>query len=53
MVKLKQHRQIPKSSIIKSCTISKEPSNKYYISILVEQEIQRLEKTNKNLTVIH
>jgi len=39
-IKLKQHRQIPDNQIIKSCTISKTPSGKYYISILVEFEQQ-------------
>lgn len=35
-VKVVQHREIPKTHIIKSCTISKTPTNKYYISILTE-----------------
>lgn len=35
-VNVKLHRQIPSSQIIKSCTISKTPTNKYFISILVE-----------------
>jgi putative transposase len=37
-VKVKQHRQITDSQKIKSCTISKSPSGKYYVSILVEYE---------------
>ena len=37
-VKVKFHRQIPQNQIIKSCTISKTPTGKYYISILVEFE---------------
>lgn len=37
-VKIVQHRQIPETQSIKSCTISKTPSGKYYISILVEYE---------------
>lgn len=37
-VKIKMHRQIPDVQIIKSCTITKTPSEKYYISILVEFE---------------
>jgi len=37
-IKVKQHREIPKDYMIKSCTISKSPSGKYYISILVEFE---------------
>lgn len=44
LVRIKQHRQIPKDGKIKSATISKNPSGKYYISILVEQEIKELPK---------
>ena len=51
MVKIKQHRQIPSDGIIKSCTISKTPSDRYYISILVEQNIQKLNKTDKKVGV--
>src|SRR3712207_9200872 len=36
MIKIKQHRKF--NGLIKSCTISKTPSNKYYISILVYTE---------------
>lgn len=46
LVRIKQHRQIPKDGRIKSATISKKPSGKYYISILVEQEIKELPKNN-------
>jgi len=35
-VKIKLHRKILNNYIIKSCTISKTPSEKYYVSILVE-----------------
>ena len=35
-VKMKQHRIIPSEQKIKSATISKTPSGKYYVSILVE-----------------
>src|SRR5574344_1264351 len=38
LINVKQHRQILKDQIIKSCTISQTPSGKYYISILVEYE---------------
>jgi putative transposase len=38
LVKMKQHRVIPSNQVIKSATISKTPSGKYYISILVEYE---------------
>ena len=44
LVRTKLHRQIPKDGKIKSATISKNPSGKYYISILVEQEIHELSK---------
>jgi len=37
-VKIKMHRQIPENQVIKSCTITKTSSEKYYISILVEFE---------------
>lgn len=37
-VKIVEHRHIPDNQTIKSCTISKAPSGKYYISILVEFE---------------
>ena len=45
LVRIKQHRQIPIDGKIKSVTISKNPSGKYYISILVEQEIKELPKS--------
>jgi putative transposase len=37
-IKMKQHREIPTDYKIKSCTISKTKSGKYYISILTEYE---------------
>jgi|SRR5690625_50521 len=37
-IKIKQHREIPADYKIKSCTISKTKSGKYYISILTEYE---------------
>ncbi|MBM7600881.1 putative transposase [Virgibacillus halotolerans] len=37
-VKIKQHREIPADYKIKSCTISKTKSGKYYISILTAYE---------------
>ncbi len=46
LVRIKQHRQIPKDGKIKSVTISKNPSGKYYISIMVEQEIKELPKND-------
>src|SRR5574344_487719 len=37
-VKIKMHREILDTHIIKSATISKTPSGKYYISVLVEYD---------------
>ena len=37
-IKIKQHREIPADHKIKSCTISKTKTGKYYISILTEYE---------------
>jgi putative transposase len=49
MVKIKQHRQF--HGEIKSCTISKTPTNKYYISILVDEDIKQLPKNNKKVGI--
>ena len=50
MVKVKQHRQF--HGKIKSCTISKTPTNKYYVSILVEEEeMKLLPKTDKKVGI--
>jgi putative transposase len=49
MIKLEQHREFV--GIIKSCTISKVPSGKYYISILVDTENIQLSKTDKKIGV--
>ena len=49
MIKIKQHRNF--EGIIKSCTISKTPSNRYYISILVETENFILPKVDKKVGV--
>ena len=49
MVRIKQHREF--EGIIKSCTISKTPSNRYYISILVETEIEKLETVDKKIGI--
>lgn len=38
LVKIKQHREIPADYKLKSCTISKTKSGKYYISILTEYD---------------
>ncbi|MPQ42782.1 IS200/IS605 family element RNA-guided endonuclease TnpB [Clostridium tarantellae] len=49
MIKIKQHRNF--GGLIKSCTISKTPSNRYYISILVDTENFALPKTDKKIGV--
>ena len=48
-VKVKAHRQI--KGVIKSATISKTTTGKYFISILCEEEILPLPKTNSNLGI--
>lgn len=48
-VKLKLHQEV--LGLIKSVTITKNPSGKYYISILTLQEIQTLEPIDKKLGV--
>ncbi len=49
MIKIKQHRKF--DGLIKSCTISKAPSDKYFISILVEEEIKLLPKNNNKVGI--
>lgn len=50
MLKIKQHRLF--DGIIKSCTISKVPSGKYYISVLVDTvDIKQLEITDNKIGV--
>jgi putative transposase len=49
MIRIKQHRQF--TGLIKSCTISQEPSGKYFISILVDAEIIQLPKTDNKIGV--
>lgn len=44
LVRIKVHRQLPQNSIIKSITISKTKSGKYYISILCEYDLDIQEK---------
>ena len=48
-VKVKLHRQV--KGVIKSATISKTATGKYYISILCEEEIVPLPKANSNLGI--
>ena len=49
MIKIVQHRQF--DGEIKSCTISKTPTNKYYISILVNEDIKQLPKSNNKIGI--
>jgi len=52
LVKVKLHRQIPTDHKIKSATISKNPSGKYYVSILVEYEFEQPNiKLNKDKSI--
>ena len=48
-VKVKAHRKV--KGLIKSATISKTTTGKYFISILCEEEILPLPKTNSNLGI--
>lgn len=49
MIKIKYHREFIGS--IKSCTISKDESDKYFISLLVDVEKEILPKVNKKIGV--
>ena len=48
-VKVKLHRQV--KGVIKSVTISKTATGKYFISILCEEEVTPLPKTDSNLGI--
>ncbi len=49
MVKIVQHREF--DGEIKSCTISKTHTNKYFISILVEEDIEQLPKNSNKVGI--
>lgn len=49
LITVKQHREI--EGVIKSATLSKVPSGKYYVSILVETEINKLPKNDNQVGV--
>ena len=52
VIKFKQHRTVPKDYVIKSATISKSKTNKYYISILTEYEYKIPDiKLDKNCSI--
>ena len=48
-VRIVQHRQF--DGEIRSCTITKTPTNKYYISILVNEDIKQLPKSKNKVGV--
>ena len=48
-VRVKQHRDF--DGLIKSCTISKTPSGKYFISVLVESKIEPLPKAENKVGI--
>ena len=49
MIKIKEHRKF--TGVIKNCTISKTPSNKYYISMLVDAKNKVLPKVDKKIGI--
>ena len=52
IIKVKYHRLIPEDYIVKSVTVSKTPTNKYFVSILTEYEYDipyRILDTNKSI----
>ena len=49
LVKIKLHRKI--KGTVKSATISKNSLDHYFVSILCEEEIEELAKTNKNIGI--
>lgn len=49
LIKIKLHR--PCTGLLKSCTVSKTPSGKYYASVLVETDIQPMVKLNQRIGV--
>ena len=50
-VKIIYHRSLPEGAIIKSATISKSKSGKYFISLLVETEVKKLPRIDKKVGV--
>ena len=49
LVKIKLHRQLPKDSLMKSVTISRTSTNKYYVSILVQYELSEVRENQLNI----
>ena len=52
VVKLRKHRELPDNAIIKAATISKNASNKYYVSLRIEYEEEILNINNDFKKVI-
>lgn len=50
-VKMVVDRPIPDNGKLMSVTISKNPSNQYFVSILVEHEISHINKTGKEIGI--
>jgi putative transposase len=48
-VKIKQHRLF--DGLIKSCTISQTPSGKYFVSVLVECEIEKMPRLENKVGI--
>ena len=49
LVKIKQHRLF--DGLIKSCTVSQTPTGKYFVSVLVECEIQQLPQSSQTVGI--
>lgn len=50
-VKIKYHRRIPKEALIKSATVERMSSGKFYVSILTEVDVQSLPKADKKVSL--
>lgn len=50
-VKIKQHRAIPESYILKSVTVLQAPSGKYFVSVLFEYENQIVKQNDRDKAV--
>lgn len=51
-IKFAQHRELKENEKIKSCTISKSPSGKYYISVLIEGYLEIVQIVAKPENII-
>mgnify|MGYP004730182669 FL=1 len=49
LVRVKKHRDF--EGLIKSVTVSQKPSGKYYVSVLVEEEKEKLPVSNKEIGI--